>query len=148
TRGATRRDEHDRIAGPDDDGSGGLLGESAGFEFQSRLADRNFTGSHTSKSRVQSKGKSEVQRFNAKINVKSSDAGVTQQGSADRNVAVPRVAAGPLLSDVEALDQIRVARRVFHFEVIEQPATSADEHQQATTRMMIFGVRLEVFGEV
>src|SRR2546428_11334183 len=53
-----------------------------------------------------------------------------------------------LLSDVEPLDQVRVALRVFAFEVVEQAAAFADEHQQPAARMMILGVCLEVFGQV
>src|SRR5207253_1272429 len=46
-RRAARGDDDDRIAGADDDGSTGLLGELAGFEPEGRaLADGYFTGSH------------------------------------------------------------------------------------------------------
>src|SRR5712692_4490060 len=55
---------------------------------------------------------------------------------------------GDLLPDVQPLDQIGVALRVFRLEVVEQPASAADQHQQATARVMIFRVGLEVLGEV
>src|SRR6266851_1759503 len=55
---------------------------------------------------------------------------------------------GALLPDVQALDQIGVALRVLRLEVVEQPASAADQHQQATARVMIFRVGLEVLGEV
>src|ERR1700719_753073 len=55
---------------------------------------------------------------------------------------------GALLPDVQPLDQIGVTLRVFRLEVVEQPASAADEHQQAPARMMILRVGLKMFGEV
>ena len=43
-RRAAGRDEHDRVAVADDDGAAGLLGELAGFETESLVADREFAG--------------------------------------------------------------------------------------------------------
>jgi hypothetical protein len=53
-----------------------------------------------------------------------------------------------LLSNPEPLDQIRVAVRVLPLEVVEETPALADELQQATARMMILGVGLEMFGQV
>src|SRR5262249_4542441 len=54
----------------------------------------------------------------------------------------------PLLTNVEALDEIRVPLRVLRLQVIQQPAAASDEHQQPAARMMVFGVCLEVLGQV
>src|SRR5262245_637877 len=59
-----------------------------------------------------------------------------------------RKRTGALLADVQPLDQVRVALGVFGFEVVEQPAAPADEHQQPATRVVILGVRLEMFRQV
>ena len=53
-----------------------------------------------------------------------------------------------LLTDVESLDQVRVALCVLRFQIVEQPTAAADEHQQAAARVMIFCVRLEMLSEV
>src|SRR5262245_23270890 len=53
-----------------------------------------------------------------------------------------------LLPDVETLDQISVALRVFRLEVVQQPATPADQHQQSSARLMILCVRLEMFRQI
>ena len=53
-----------------------------------------------------------------------------------------------LLADTEPLDQLGVAVRVLALEVIEQAPALADEFEQPTARVMVFGVRLEVFGQV
>src|SRR5438128_894289 len=53
-----------------------------------------------------------------------------------------------LLADVQSLDEIRVALRVFAFEVVEKTAAFADKHQQATAGMVVLRVRLEMLGEV
>src|SRR5438093_7248414 len=54
----------------------------------------------------------------------------------------------PLLADVEAFDQVRVTLRVLAFQVVEEPAAASHEHQQAAAGVMIFGVCLEMFGQV
>src|SRR5438067_661282 len=54
----------------------------------------------------------------------------------------------PLLADVETLNQVRVPLRVFAFQIVEEPAAASHEHQQAAARVMIFCVRLEMFGQV
>src|SRR4029077_12063623 len=59
-----------------------------------------------------------------------------------------RAAFQPLLADVESLDQVRVAMRVLCFQIVEQPAAPADEHEQTASRVMIFRVCLEMLGEV
>src|SRR6478752_5846382 len=71
--------------------------------------------------------------------------------SGPRDPKGPRGPMGPktwLFSDVEALDQIGVPMRILRLQVIEQTAAAADEHQQATPRVVVLGVCLEVFGEV
>src|ERR1700681_863438 len=55
---------------------------------------------------------------------------------------------GALLPDVEPLDQIRVALRVFRLHVVEQPPSAADQHEQAPARVMVFRVGFEVFRQV
>src|SRR3954471_9170307 len=43
----------------------------------------------------------------------------------------------PLLSDIQFFDQVRVALDVLRFQVVEQPAAFADEHEQAAARVMV-----------
>ena len=50
--------------------------------------------------------------------------------------------------DAEALDQRAVARDVDLGDVLEQPTTTADQQQQATTGVVVVRVGLEVLGEV
>src|SRR5207253_11338055 len=54
----------------------------------------------------------------------------------------------PLLADVESLDQVRVAVRVLCFQIIEQPAAPADEHEQTASRVMMSRVCVGMLGEV
>jgi hypothetical protein len=53
-----------------------------------------------------------------------------------------------LLADTQAANQLRIALGILHFQVVEQPAALTDQLEQAAARMMIFRVRLEVFGEI
>src|SRR5471032_1533767 len=53
-----------------------------------------------------------------------------------------------LLADVQSLDEIRISRRVFGFEVIEQPAAFADEHQETAAGVVILRMRLEMLCQV
>src|SRR3954463_1301719 len=63
--------------------------------------------------------------------------------------APSRRRTGPrLLSDVEALDEVRVPLRVLALEVIEQSPAFTDQHQQSAARVVIFCVGLEVLGQV
>src|SRR5207249_2168687 len=52
--GSTRRDEHDRIAVADHDGSARLLGKFPGLEPHGALADDEFARSHDKASRFKS----------------------------------------------------------------------------------------------
>ena len=54
----------------------------------------------------------------------------------------------PLLADVQTLDEVRVPLHVLRFQIVEEAASLADEHEQATARMVILRVGLEVLGEV
>ena len=53
-----------------------------------------------------------------------------------------------LLADAEPVDQVGVAVACLSLQVVEQPATLADELQQPAARMVILRVGLEVFGQV
>ena len=53
-----------------------------------------------------------------------------------------------LLADSKTLDQIRVSLGALVLEVVEESSPVADELQQPAPRVVIFGVSLEVFGEV
>jgi hypothetical protein len=53
-----------------------------------------------------------------------------------------------LFSNPEALDQIGVAIRILPLQVIEQAPALANQFQEAAARVMILGVRLEVFRQV
>src|SRR6185437_14180906 len=59
-----------------------------------------------------------------------------------------RCARVTLFADTEPLDQLCVAIGVFPLEIIEEPAALADQLQEATARVVVFRVRLEMFGEV
>ena len=53
-----------------------------------------------------------------------------------------------LLADPEPRDELRVALGVLTFEVVEEPSPLTDELQEPSTRMVVFGVNLEMIGEV
>ena len=53
-----------------------------------------------------------------------------------------------LLADAEALDQFRVAVRVLALQIIQEAAALADQLQQAAARVVVLGVRLEMFGQI
>src|SRR5689334_20549739 len=53
-----------------------------------------------------------------------------------------------LLADAERVDQLAVAIEVLVLEVVEQPTALADQLEEATTRVVVLLVRLEVLGEV
>src|SRR5690606_12790338 len=62
----------------------------------------------------------------------------------------PTMSAGEsaLLPDAKSLDQLGVAGCVLALEVVEQTTALSDELQQATSRVMVLGVRLEMLGQV
>ena len=53
-----------------------------------------------------------------------------------------------LLAKTELRDQGRITTRVDLLEIIKQTATIVHQHQKAAPRMVILGMRLEMFGEV
>src|SRR6186997_3660309 len=66
-----------------------------------------------------------------------------------RQLSVARVPGDPgLLADAEALDQIRVAVRILALQIIQEAAALADQLQEAAARVVILGVRLEMFGQI
>jgi hypothetical protein len=56
--------------------------------------------------------------------------------------------AGCLPFQTQGIDNGPVAVDIFEFDVIEQPAASANQHQQPSAGMMIFLVNLQMFGKV
>ena len=52
------------------------------------------------------------------------------------------------LSDSKPLDDAAIARDVLPLEVIEKATTKSNHLQQATSRMVVLRVRLEVLGQV
>ena len=75
---------------------------------------------------------------------------ISRQRSKQRRQADADNGAGPLrlLTDIETLDEIGVALTVLEFQIVEQAAPSAYQHQQSASRMVIFRVGLEVIGQV
>src|SRR6185437_11280922 len=73
-----------------------------------------------------------------------------KRGPDDTTRKRPRRMDGAVNSttQTQALDQRVVARGVLGLEVIEQTAALADHLEQATTRMVILRVTLEVLGEI
>src|SRR3954463_14241081 len=72
-----------------------------------------------------------------------------------RRIAPPGAAVGfrarrstLLLTDTERLDDGAVAVDVLGLEIVQEPTTLSDQHQQAATRMVILRVHLEVLGEI
>ena len=53
-----------------------------------------------------------------------------------------------LLPDSKTLDEIRVSFGTFALEVIQESSPLPDEHEQPTAGVVIFGVCLEVLGQV
>ncbi len=53
-----------------------------------------------------------------------------------------------LAAEAEFGDQLAVALDVDALDVVEHPATATDQHQQATTAVVIFLVHLEMLGQV
>jgi hypothetical protein len=51
---------------------------------------------------------------------------------------------GPLLAEAKSLNDGFVALGIVFFEVVEQAATLADQHEKTAARAMVFQVRLEV----
>src|SRR5687768_15401617 len=65
-----------------------------------------------------------------------------------RRVWPPHARMAVLLADTELLNEVRVLRDVLALQIIEQPAALADQLQEASTRMMVLRVGLEMFGEI
>src|SRR5690606_24274908 len=59
-----------------------------------------------------------------------------------------RAERSTLLAKAELRDERAIACLVLALEIIEQRAALVDQHQQAAARMIVLGVRLEMFGEV
>jgi|ERR1019366_10013175 hypothetical protein len=53
-----------------------------------------------------------------------------------------------LLAEVEGRDDLAVALEARSLEIVEQAATLRDEAEEASARVMVFHVRLEMLGEV
>src|SRR5688572_4664539 len=53
-----------------------------------------------------------------------------------------------LLADAQAFDQIRVPLRILALQIVQQPAALPDEFEEASARVVIFRVGLEVLGEI
>jgi hypothetical protein len=62
--------------------------------------------------------------------------------------AVQLDVADALLADPERLDYGAIAVDVFGLQIVQETPALADQHQEATTRVMILHVGLEVLGEV
>jgi len=62
--------------------------------------------------------------------------------------AVQFEVANALLADAERLDDGAIALDVFGLQIVQETAALADQHQEATTRVMILHVGLEVLGEI
>ena len=69
----------------------------------------------------------------------------------------PRLASGTsegqpcvlcLLANAKSLDQIRVAFGILTLHIVEEASPLADEFQKPAARVVIFGVDLEVFGQI
>src|ERR1041384_2336602 len=52
-----------------------------------------------------------------------------------------------LASNVEAIDQLLIARLVLRLQIIQKAAARGDELQQSAARMVVLDVRLEMFGQ-
>ena len=72
-------------------------------------------------------------------------AGVTRSPVAARPVGSDRLG---LAADAELLNQPFIAVKILRVQIIEQPATLADQTQKSAARMMILGVALEMIGEL
>jgi hypothetical protein len=58
------------------------------------------------------------------------------------------VAVGCLPFESQGVDYCPVAIDVFEFYIVEQPASSADQHQQTPAGMMIFFVDFQMLGKI
>jgi hypothetical protein len=56
--------------------------------------------------------------------------------------------AAELFFQAKRLDNGSVAINVFEFDIVQEPAAPADEHQQSATGVMIFLVSLQMFRQV
>src|SRR5258708_5220591 len=68
--------------------------------------------------------------------------------------ALPRSGLGEgsgssdLLPDAKLVDEAAVPREVFALQIVQQPPTLSDEHHQASPRMMVLAVGLEMLRPV
>ena len=62
--------------------------------------------------------------------------------------AVTRPCVLRLFSDAESLDQARVPLDILVFEVVEEASSLSDELQEPAARVVVFGVDLEMLGQV
>jgi hypothetical protein len=53
-----------------------------------------------------------------------------------------------LLANTEALDQLSIPLRILALEIVEQATALANELQKTATGVVIFGVDLEVLGQI
>ena len=53
-----------------------------------------------------------------------------------------------LLADAELADDVAISVRVAPLEIVQEAATFADKHQQASPRAMVLLVRFEMLGEL
>ena len=53
-----------------------------------------------------------------------------------------------LLADAKSLNEIRVSLGALTLKVVEEAPPLTDEHQEPSARVVIFGVNLEVLGQV
>jgi hypothetical protein len=58
------------------------------------------------------------------------------------------VVKSALFADAKPADQFPVPIGILPLEVVKEPATLSDELQKAPSRVMILGVRLEMFSQV
>ena len=53
-----------------------------------------------------------------------------------------------LLADAQAADQIGIALRILALQIVQQAAALPDQFEEASARVMIFRVGLEMLGEI
>ena len=138
-------DEHHRVAEAHDDRAVGLLGQLAGFEGDGLGTDGDVTRVHSLASMNARSGSrcgarpatgvcARTRERQVARRVDDSRRGRLDQGRHGRESAAalrqPTLTVS-LFANAEAADQLRVARRVFVLQVVEQPAALADQLQQA-----------------
>jgi hypothetical protein len=53
-----------------------------------------------------------------------------------------------LSSQSQGFDNSAIPLNILVFDIIQQPAASADQHQQSSSGMVIFGMHFEVFRKI